>query len=166
MCDTWLVHMCDVSSSHVWRDLFICVTWHTHNRGTPWTFIAVENESCHAYEWIMSHVCMIHVTHGIRRFLGSGDIGSRWVMLRMREIHVTHVNATCHTHDCAGYGGAEILAVHELCCSCKWVMSHIWMQCDMQHTRLLGCGDIGSKIAEAGENFMSCIYNESCHTYE
>jgi len=25
------------------------------------------------------------------------------------------------------------------------------MQCDMQHTRLLGCGDIGSKIAEAGK---------------
>jgi len=29
-CVTWLIHMCDVTPSYVWRDSFICVTWLIH----------------------------------------------------------------------------------------------------------------------------------------
>ena len=29
-CVTWLVHMCDVTRSHVWRDSFTYVTWLIH----------------------------------------------------------------------------------------------------------------------------------------
>jgi len=29
---TWLIHMCDVTYSYIWRDSFICVTWLIHLR--------------------------------------------------------------------------------------------------------------------------------------
>jgi len=29
-CVTWLIHMCDMTHSHVWHDSFTCVTWLIH----------------------------------------------------------------------------------------------------------------------------------------
>ena len=64
------------------------------------------NESCHTYEWVMSHILMSRVPQ------------YEWVMWHIWFInqvncpskdlsHVTHMNESCHTYE--------------------WVMSHIWM---------------------------------------
>jgi len=68
---TWLIHMCDMAHSYVWHGSFICVTWLIHmcdmthsyvTRTTQWVRLAWMshvthmNESCHTYEWVMSHI--------------------------------------------------------------------------------------------------------------
>jgi len=81
-CVTWLIYMCDVT--YVWHDsltyvwlTYICVTWLIHmcdvvnnlmgyvtnqRNGSCHAFANV-NESCHTYEWVMSHTWMSHATH-------------------------------------------------------------------------------------------------------
>jgi len=51
----------------------------------------VVNESCHTYEWVMSHIWMRHVTHTNESCHSYG-----WVMLHIRMSHATHTNASCH----------------------------------------------------------------------
>jgi len=47
---TWLIHMCDVTHSHVWRDSFTCVTWLIH--------------ICHdLFMWDMTHAQMVWLIH-------------------------------------------------------------------------------------------------------
>jgi len=70
---TWLIHMCDMTHSYLWHDSSIYVTWLIHICATiRWhrdssiyvTCLIHEdtidakltNESCHTYEWVMSHV--------------------------------------------------------------------------------------------------------------
>jgi len=73
----WLIvhYMCDMTHSYVWHDSWdIGVTsLHPHEcRLSDWLFIhgwsnvtpiPHMNESCHTYEWVMSHIQMSHVTH-------------------------------------------------------------------------------------------------------
>ena len=86
MCTTWRSHMCDMTHLYVWHDLFTRA-----------------NESCHTYEWVMSHVWMSHVTH-----MNEVCHTYEWVMSHVWMSRVTHMNASCHTHDqgihtCQGY---------------------------------------------------------------
>jgi len=67
---TWLIHMCDMTHSCVWKHWFyhsiIFVTWliHTCVFSHVWmSHVTHMNESCHTYEWVMSHTWMSHVTH-------------------------------------------------------------------------------------------------------
>ena len=60
------------------------------------------NESCHLYEWVMSHIWMSHITH-----VNESYHTCEWVISRMWMSHITHMNESCHTYE--------------------WVMSHIWM---------------------------------------
>jgi len=67
------------------------------------------NESCHTYEWVMSHIWMSHVTHM-----------NDWVMSHIWMSHVTHMNDTYESH------------MNESCHTYGWityecVVSHIWM---------------------------------------
>jgi len=59
-------------------------------------------ESCHMYEWAMSHVWMGHVTH---------------------------MNESCHTYDYVMWHiwMSHVTHMNESCCTYEWVMSHIWM---------------------------------------
>ena len=63
------------------------------------------NESCHTYEWVMSHIWMSHVTH-----MNESRHKYKWVMLHIRMSHVTHIYESCNTHE--------------------WVMSHICIKHD------------------------------------
>ena len=62
----------------------------------------LRNESCHTYEWVMSHIWMSHVTH-----TNESRHTYEWVMSHIWKSLVTHLNESCHTYE--------------------WVMSHIWM---------------------------------------
>jgi len=60
-CVTWLIRMCDMTHSYVWHDSFICLWlwyWPTFQWGHEHM-----NETCHTYEWIMSHMWRSHVTY-------------------------------------------------------------------------------------------------------
>jgi len=60
------------------------------------------NESCHTYEWVMSHIWMSHVTH-----MNESCHTYEWGMSHTWMHQVPHMNESCHTYE--------------------WVMSHIWM---------------------------------------
>ena len=77
---------------------------------------AQKNVSCHAYECVMSHIWMCHATH-----MNVSCHTYECVVSHLRMCRVTHLNVWWHTYEC--------------------VVSHIWM-CHVTHT------------------------NVSCHTYE
>jgi len=56
------------------------------------------NESCHTYEWVMSHIRMSHVT-----YMNESCHIYDWVMSHIRMSHVTHTNESCHIYDWANY---------------------------------------------------------------
>ena len=60
-------------------------------------------ETCHTYEWVMSHIRMYYITH-----VNVSCHTYEWVTSHISISHATHTNALCHTYE--------------------WVMSHIWMR--------------------------------------
>ena len=88
------------------------------------------NESCHTYQAhlilqaVSCHTRMIHATH-IQGVM-SHKLG---VMSQIWICHVTHQNASCHTHECVMSRIWISLVTHlnESCQTFEWVMSHIWM---------------------------------------
>jgi len=74
--------MCDMTHSYVWHDSFKSATWlirrsyvsyHTYERDMIcirmmrhtllMRHVTHVNESCHTYEWVMSHLWISHITH-------------------------------------------------------------------------------------------------------
>jgi len=51
-------------------------------------------ESCHTYEWVMSHIRMSHVTH-----MNESCHTYERVMSHIWMSHVTHMNESCHTYE-------------------------------------------------------------------
>ena len=51
-------------------------------------------EACHAYEWVMSHVWMSHVTH-----MNESCHAYEWAMSQVWTSAVTHMNWSCHTYE-------------------------------------------------------------------
>jgi len=77
------------------------------------------NESCHTYEWVMSHIWMSHVTH-----MNESCHTCEYVMAHVWMSHVTRM--TCLWLQC--------VAVNDTpgCCrqrhnTYQWVMSYMWM---------------------------------------
>ena len=50
------------------------------------------NESCHTYEWVMSHIWMSHVTH-----MKESCHTYEWAMSHIWMSHATRMNESCHT---------------------------------------------------------------------
>ena len=80
------------------------------------------NESCHTYEWVMSHIWMSHVTQ-----MNESCHTYEWVMSYIWMSHVTHMNESCHTYE--------------------WVMSHIRMSqvTQVSYMAILYCAFSNSK---------------------
>ena len=122
-------HMYQWVMSHVWMSQVAsmnesCLVWISHvayervvsHLNESWSHVThewvVSHESCHTYEWVMSHIWMNHVAYErvVSRLNGSCHT---WlgrltrVMSHIWMSHVTHMNESCHTS--------------------IWVMSHIWM---------------------------------------
>ena len=76
------------------------------------------NESCHTYEWDMSHIWMRHVTH-----MNESCHTYEWGR------HATRTNASQHTCEWVTAHTWMSLVTHmnESCHTYEWVMSHIWM---------------------------------------
>jgi len=112
------------------------------------------NESCHPHEWVMSHTWMSHVTH---RNASCLTLKRTPAALHVRMSNVTHIDESCHTH--ASSHTYEWVTSHtcmilvtlmnESYHICKRVISHL--RADPSH---LGMGT--SSLPRI---------NESCHTY-
>jgi len=52
------------------------------------------NESCHTYEWVMSHIWMSHITH-------TDELchTCKWIASNIRMDHITHINGSCHRYE-------------------------------------------------------------------
>ena len=128
------------------------------------------NESCHTYEWVMSHVWMCQYdapAHNqqlagytqrppelslvsalapisvYRSHVTHVNQSYEWVMSHVWTSHVTHMKESCHTYE--GVTSHMLIShvsrMNELCHTYESVMSHIWT----------------SHVANA---------KQSCHTYE
>ena len=80
------------------------------------------NESCHTYEWVMSHIWMGHVTH-----MNESCHTYAWVMSHIRMHHVTHMNKSCYTYECvmSHIWMSHVTYMNASCHTYEWVMSHI-----------------------------------------
>jgi len=113
ICVTWLIHMCDMTHSYVWHDSFICVTWCHMMHSYTWMSHGTQmngshvNESCHKYEFAMSHIGMSHVSH-----YHTEEVSNRYEFDRTQQLGNcntrcnsycstrcnTHCNTHCSTH--------------------------------------------------------------------
>jgi len=75
-CVTWLIHVCDMTHSCVWYDVFTCVTWRIHESWCELPY-GGHSEVCnmtHSRVWLDSFMCVtwrIHVC----------DMTHLWVMM-------------------------------------------------------------------------------------
>jgi len=121
------------------------------------------NESCHtchAYEWVMSHIWMSHGTH-----TNESCHTYEWGMARIWMSHGTHVNESWHTYKCVlpHIRMSHVTHTSESWHTYAWVMAHMWMR-DCTHM---------NESRHTYEWVMAHIWmghgthmNESCHTYE
>ena len=81
------VHMLDVTHSYVWHDSR--GEWHDTFTCVPWL-----SESCHTYEWIMSHMRKSHVTtiNAVCRWLALDSLSLSL------SLSLTHTHTYTHTH--------------------------------------------------------------------
>jgi len=115
-----------------------CVTWLIHMWISHVTRI---NESCHTYEWVMSHRWVSHVTHI-----------NEWVMSHISMSHVTHmqrgvtdVNQSRHPYSrvLLPMQMRQVTCINEnvTCHLYERVVSHIWISHVthevLHHTELL-----------------------------
>jgi len=136
------------------------------------------NESCHTYEWVMSHIWMSHVTHMDESCLISISSGISmfmphvWVMSHIVGVMLhTWVMCVCQIyHSAALIWGCVTWLIHichmyamKSCHICEWVMSHILISIHICHmyamTHSYVCHD----------SFISMpwlIRKRKCHTYE
>ena len=147
---TWLIHICDMGSIHPTCDSNV---WHNSftNEGC-WKRLWVEqavadgqwlsrqmqhvrasvrelshvpcvNESCHTYEWVMSHIWMSHVTH-----MNESCHTYEWVMSHIWMSHVPCVNESCHTYEWVSPRGSHVLhsyVGHNSSICGTWLI-HMW----------------------------------------
>jgi len=136
------------------------------------------NESCHTYEWVMSHIWMSHVTH-----MNESCHTYGWVMSHINLIRNINVHATRMSH--VTHCGSHVTHMSHVCVSdlsfscidmrlcdmthshlsyvCHEVMSHMWMS-HVTHPH------INSHLSYVcHDSFISIpwlIRKRKCHTYE
>ena len=131
--------MCDMTHSHLWHDLFICVAWlidrckmtHQGHAGRHpevscmWYVsclwhVTHENESCHTYASVMCvtwRMRMYDMTHSHKWHV---TVTHAYVW---HEWHVTHENESCHTYACV-MSHIRMRHVTHMTESCSMPMSH------------------------------------------
>jgi len=174
----WLIHMCDVKHvdtfgclrmrhvtrmvesfhSYEWESCVMSHRWclGPYNQTSSRYVRVFQNESCHTYGRVMSHIWMSHVTHmnvlwamSYRWCVAECPQTSSWqslaneschtywwvmshIWMHIWRSHVTHMDESCHIY--------KWFTNHVLQMVCdtvssdkfvtivgKWVMSHIWL---------------------------------------
>jgi len=117
------------------------------------------NESCHTYEWVMSHIWMSRVTH-----VNASCHTYEWVMSHIWMSHVTHINESCHTCECvmSHIWMSHVTHMNESCHTYEWVMSPSLRCCNA------ACACSSSSVTHTNEACHTCEWGMShiCHTYE
>ena len=109
------------------------------------------NESCHTYEWVMSHIWISHVTH-----MNESCHTYEWVMSHIWMSRVTRMNESCHRGVCVWLTHTLHLDVRTRK-SCAW---SVVSQIRMSHVKHI--------FESCHIHKSNCVthMNESCHTYE
>jgi len=169
-CVTWLIHICDMTHSHMWHDSSTSVAWRIHlcdmTQTTVYTCAAWRIYLC---DTILSrHVWMSHVI-----YVDESCQICEWVMSRMWLSHVTQVYESCHmghmNSNKSCHAGVPSCTVHlcdmmhiptwrislkshmsESCHTYERAMSHMWL----------------SHVTQVYESCHMCHMNsnEPCHT--
>ena len=92
MCVTWLIHMCDMTHSHVWHDWFTCVTWLIHICDMTHSYVWHD-----AFTWVTWLIHMCDMKH-------SYIWHNSWLIhvSDMTHSHTTvrHNTGLIHTYEC------------------------------------------------------------------
>ena len=81
-----------------------------------YSHVTCRYQSCHIYVWVMSHICMSHVTYV-------------WVMSHICMSHVSYMYESCHkdvwvvSHACM----SRVTYMYESCHIHVWVHMHTWL---------------------------------------
>ena len=166
-------HGTHMNMAHTW-------IWHTHEYGTHMNDEAqiqeageVMWESCHTYEWVISHKWMSRGAH-----MNESCHTCEWVMPHIWMSDATHMNVwishVIHVHesrhvglDCRGWrGDVESCHTYELVVSHVWI-SHVTQMHESCHTHAW-VTSLGPWLKRLNRWCVSHVthLNGSCHTYE
>jgi len=136
-CVKWLIHMWDMTHSLVWHNLFTCVTWliHTCDMTHSYQIGRHVKENIRLYMYFMTHSYVWHdssVTHTEK-----SCHAHEWVMSHMWMSHGTHVKESCPTYECVMFQiwMRHLTYMNALCDKREGDMPHIWMS-HVPHIRL------------------------------
>jgi len=128
MCVTWFIHMCDMTHSHVWHDLFICVRYYSlicliwlivDDKGR-WALMShmCETWVCdmtHPHVWHDPFICVTGLSHMCDM------THCRWqVEVSSHFIYVWHEWVTWRIHD------PHICSWHGSFIHVTWILSYVW----------------------------------------
>jgi len=131
------------------------------------------NQSCHTYEWVMSHIWMSHVTHMNESCHTYESVMShiwmshvlcrmyRYTRVTSRHVtsrHGTHIYESFHTYEWGTSHAwtSHVTRMNESCHTFKWVMTHL---CISHITHM-------NEPYHTYEWVMLHVINMSCRTYK
>jgi len=117
-CVTWLVHMCDMTRSHVWHDSCTCMTWLIHM--CDMTRLHVWHDSCTRVTWLMhkSDMTNSHATWLMHKC----DLTNSHVW---HDLHITLVIWLIHTCDTTHSHMWHDPFIHEPCLILSVTFIHV-----------------------------------------
>jgi len=196
ICVTWLIHMCDMTHSHVWHDSFTYVTWPIRMCGTTHSYVWHDSSICvtwlihmcdvaHSHMWHGSFICvtwLIHVcdmTHSyVTWLIHMCDMTLH--MCDMTHSYVWHGSFTCVTwliHMCdmthSHMWHDSFVCVAWLIHMCDMAHPHVWHDSFICVTWLMTSRHTTPEEQTCNQKMAPHIWmrhvthmNASCHTYE
>jgi len=102
---TWLMHMCDMTHAYLWRDLSICVTWHSLTCVTCLIDISEHDAFTHGWHDAVTWLVLVYMCDTPRAYTAGdcewyGDSSRQYpFMCDTWPIHVGHMTHTYEWHD-------------------------------------------------------------------